>query len=211
MESPQEAHGASGRVIENLTDEDFARAAAELNCDVAAIRAVAEVESRGNGFIADGRPQILYEAHVFHRLTGGQHAEQKDRNGIALSSPKWDRSLYGRAGAAQHDRLKDAAFHDWSAAHKACSWGMFQVLGSNHLMVGCPTIQDFVNAMHHGPAAHLQAFVKFIQAKRLDEALRRHDWVAFARGYNGSGFAANKYDIKLRDAFHKWKEKERTK
>ena len=57
-----------------LTDADFARAAKALNVEVAAIRAVAEVEAAGAGFLPDGRPAILYEAHIFHAETKGKHA-----------------------------------------------------------------------------------------------------------------------------------------
>jgi ribosomal protein S12 methylthiotransferase accessory factor YcaO len=44
-----------------LTDADFAGAANELNVEVAAIRAVAEVEARAPAF-SDGRPAVPYEA-----------------------------------------------------------------------------------------------------------------------------------------------------
>lgn len=187
-----------------LTLEDFERAAAALGCDVATVRAVAEVEARGEGFLPDGRPQILYEAHVFHRLTNGRHAEKKDRRGVSLSAPKWDKSLYGGAGVAQYDRLEDAANHDWDAAHKAASWGMFQIMGINHVVSGHGTVESFVDAMRSGAAAHLDAFVSFVKANRLDAALRNHDWKAFARGYNGPAFAVNRYDIKLENAWKKW-------
>ena len=40
-----------------------------LQCDVAAVLAVAEVESGGRKDLPDGRPQILFEAHWFSRLT----------------------------------------------------------------------------------------------------------------------------------------------
>jgi hypothetical protein len=190
--------------MKHLTQEDFARAAAALGCDVATVRAVAEVEAAGKGFLPDGRPQILYEAHIFHRLTNGVHANKKDRNGVILSAPKWDQTLYGRAGAAQHERLEDAAEHDSDAAHKACSWGMFQILGSNHTAAGHATVQEFVQAMQSGAGAHLDAFVSFVQNKGLDIALRRHDWAAFARAYNGPSFAVNQYDTKLETAWKKW-------
>lgn len=188
----------------HLTDDDFVRAALELGCDEPTVRAVAEVEAAGKAFLPDDRPQILYEAHIFHRLTKGEHQSELDRNGVALSTAKWDRTLYGRAGAAQHERLKDAAAHNWEAAHKSASWGLFQILGSNHRASGHDTIQNFVEAMHSGAGAHLDAFVSFIKTNKLDEALRRHDWAAFARGYNGPGFAANNYDTKLADAWKKW-------
>ena len=55
-----------------LTAADFARAAKNLNVEIAAIRAVAEVEAAGAGFLPDGRPAILYEAHMFHAEIEGQ-------------------------------------------------------------------------------------------------------------------------------------------
>ena len=191
-----------------LTDEDFARAAKELNVEEAAIRAVAEVEAGGQGFIADGRPAILYEAHVFHAETKGRHAGAKDRHGVALSSPKWDRSLYGATGAAQHNRYEDARKLDPDAANKACSWGAFQILGQNHKACGFESSQEFVDAMWTGgAAAHLDAFVNFIKANKLDGALRAKNWAAFARGYNGPSYAVNKYDTKMASAYARWKAK----
>ena len=191
-----------------LTDADFARAAKELNVEVAAIRAVAEVEAAGAGFIADGRPAILYEAHIFHKETGGKHAGAKDRRGVALSSPTWNQSLYGATGAAQHNRYEDARKLNADAANKACSWGTFQILGQNFKACGFDNSQAFVDAMWTGGAsAHLDAFVKFIQANKLDTALRNKQWATFARGYNGPGYAANKYDTKMAAAYSKWKAK----
>jgi N-acetylmuramidase len=184
-----------------LTADDFARAAKALNVEVAAIKAVAEVEAAGKGFLADGRPSVLYEAHVFHRQTKGKHANALDRRNVKLSSPKWDRSLYGAAGAHQHNRIEDAAKLDWDAAHKAASWGMFQVLGENFKIAGHETIKSFVDAMHSGAGAHLDAFVGFIKANKLDGALRAKNWTAFARGYNGPGFEQNAYDKKMAAAY----------
>lgn len=191
-----------------LTDADFTRAAKELNVEEAAIRAVAEVEAAGAGFIADGRPAILYEAHIFHKETGGKHANAKDRRGVALSSPSWNQKLYGATGGAQHNRYEDARALDADAANKACSWGTFQILGQNHKVCGFDNSQDFVDAMWTGGAsAHLDAFVKFIKGNKLDGALRRKEWAAFARGYNGPGYAANRYDQKMAAAYARWKAK----
>jgi hypothetical protein len=192
----------------HLTDADFSRAAAALDVEVAAVRAVAEVEAAGCGFLPDGRPQILYEAHIFDRQTSGRHRQARDSNGVRLSVPNWDRTLYGRAGAHQHDvRLAGAARLDWDAAHRACSWGLFQILGTNHAAVGHPTIRGFVEAMHSGAGPHLDAFVGFVRATRLDGHLRTRNWQAFARGYNGPGFAANRYDQKLAAAYRRWQGK----
>jgi hypothetical protein len=190
-----------------LTDEDFARAAKELNVEEAAVRAVAEVEAAGQGFIADGRPAILYEAHIFHGETKGKHAKEKDRRGVALSSPKWDRSLYGATGAAQHARYEDARKLDPDAANKACSWGTFQILGLNHKACGFDSSQAFVDAMWTGAAAHMDAFVAFLKSEKLDAPLRAKNWAAFARGYNGPSYAVNKYDTKMASAYARWKAK----
>jgi hypothetical protein len=191
-----------------LTDEDFARAAKALNVEEAAVRAVAEVEAAGQGFITDGRPAILYEAHIFHKHTKGKHAGEKDRRGVKLSSSSWDRSLYGATGSAQHARYEDARRLDADAANKACSWGLFQILGENHQAAGFDTSQAFVDAMWTGgAAAHLDAFVAFVKANNLDGALRAKNWAAFARGYNGPSYAVNKYDTKMASAYARWKAK----
>ncbi len=55
-----------------LNDGDIRLAAEKLDCDEPAIRALAEVESRGGGFLSDDRPKILFEAHVFSRRTDHQ-------------------------------------------------------------------------------------------------------------------------------------------
>jgi hypothetical protein len=191
-----------------LTEDDYARAAKALNVEVAAIKAVAEVESAGSGFLPDGRPSILYEAHIFHQHSKGAHAGAKDRRGVALSSPSWNRALYGATGAAQHNRYEDARALNADAANKACSWGMFQILGANHKACGFDTSQAFVDAMWTGGAsAHLDAFVAFIQANKLDGALRAKNWAAFARGYNGPAYAQNAYDKKMASAYARWSKK----
>ena len=187
---------------QTLAQADFERAAAALNVEVAAIKAVAEVESSGKGFLPDGRPEILYEAHVFHAVTKGAHATAKDRRGIALSSQKWNRALYGRTGAAQHDRYEDARKLDADAANQACSWGPFQLLGQNYKSCGFDSSQAFVDALWTGGApANLDAFVNFIKANGLAKPLRDKNWAAFARGYNGPAYAQNAYDKKMAQAY----------
>src|SRR5215471_5616840 len=201
---PESEEPEVARVLQ-LGDDDFVRAAKALDVSVAAIRAIAEIESAGRGFLPDGRPQILFEAHIFHRETRARFAGRLDRNGVRLSVPTWDRTLYGRAGAHQHDvRLAGAAALDWEAAHRSASWGLFQIMGFNHVMVGHETIQGFVQAMHAGAWPHLDAVVRFVRARRLDGHRRNRNWTAFARVYNGPGFAANRYDRRLGEAYQRW-------
>ena len=52
-----------------LTETDYLRAANILGLDdVNVIKAVAHVESRGQGFLSNGKAKILFEGHIFHVL-----------------------------------------------------------------------------------------------------------------------------------------------
>ena len=48
-----------------ISKNQFSTNAKALNVEVAVIKAVAEVESRGDGFLADGKPKILFKPHIF--------------------------------------------------------------------------------------------------------------------------------------------------
>ena len=111
----------------------------------AAIWAVCDIESAGGGFLPDTRPKILLEAHIFGGLT--QH--RWDATHPNVSSPSWDRSLYGAAGAHQYDRLAEAIALDRAAALESASWGMFQILGTNHAACGFPGVEDYVDGDVH--------------------------------------------------------------
>ena len=77
-------------------------------------------------------------------------------------------------------------------------------MGFNHAVCGYRTIEGFVEAMYAGAPFHLDAFVAFIKSRGLGLALKRRDWAAFARAYNGPGFAQNSYDAKLAAAYRKY-------
>lgn len=44
----------------------------------------------------------------------------------------------------------------------------------------------------------------FLQNSKLVAALREKRWADFARGYNGPGYTANQYDVKLKEAYEKF-------
>lgn len=200
---------------------DFQRAAATLGCTVAQIRAVDEVES-GGGWFKDVRadilardgpggfldgpnlPKILFEAHHFDRLTGGRFRASHPN----LSSAKWNRALYV-GGEGEYLRLYAAMQLDHAAALKAASAGRYQIMGFNHKLAGYATVDAFWDAMKSSEAEHLAAFVAFVQASGLTDELRRisnvhADCVPFARGYNGAGYLANAYHVKIARAHAKW-------
>jgi hypothetical protein len=204
-----------------LTAEDFSSAASRLGCSVAQIRAVDEVES-GGGWFTDVRaeilnldgpggfidgpnlPKILFEAHHFDRLTGGKYRASHPN----LSSAKWNRALY-IGGQGEWSRLHKAMQLDREAALQSASWGRYQIMGFNFKLAGYGTVDAFVAAMMRSERDQLAAFVSFIINSKLGDELRgistvHADCAPFARGYNGPGYAANDYHIKIAKAFKKW-------
>src|SRR5690606_24237621 len=113
-----------------------------------------------------------------------------------ISYSKWRPGTYGPAGAHQHNRLARAAELDRNAALMACSWGQFQLMGFNYEVCGHDTLQKFVNAMYRSADDQLDGFVSYVINRGLADELQRKDWPGFAFGYNGAGYAANKYDEK---------------
>lgn len=180
-----------------LTEQDFIYAAVTLGCEVAAIKAVCEVEAPRGGFNPDGTPVTLFEGHKFHKFTNGEF----DIEAPDLSYPTWTRRFYGKTWEAEQDRLQRAMALSRDAALRSASWGKFQIMGFNHEAAGFASIQEFVNAMYHSEGKQLQAFTMFVQHEGLAPALRRRDWAGFARRYNGAGYAENKYDVKMAAAY----------
>ena len=181
-----------------LTIKDYQEAAKLLNCEVAAIRAVAEVESKGDGFLPDGRPTLLFERHVFHKKTGGKYsATYPDISNKTAGG-------YGKGGANQHIRLAKAANLNRDAALESASWGKFQIMGYHWKELGYKSLQSFINAMYESEAKHLEAFVRFIQVNGLADELRNKQWAKFARAYNGPNYEKNNYHTKMANAYKKY-------
>lgn len=183
-----------------LTVGDIAEAAQALGVTEAVVYAVRDVESAGKGFAPDGRPIILFEPHIFSKYSG--HRFDSTHGGV--SYPKWGTKPYPKTQAQRWGQLDYAMNLDREAALKAASWGLFQIMGFNYAAAGFQTVEAFVEAMKRSERDHLMAFVSFVKVNRLDDELRALDWAGFARGYNGPGYAANKYDEKLAAAYAKW-------
>lgn len=196
---PSGGAGSEAVTLAPLTEADYHRAAVALDCEAAAIRAVADVECGGRtGFLADGRPKILFESHVFARLTGGRYnATHPD-----ISTPNWIKNYAG--GAAEYDRLDKAMQLDREAALKSTSWGKFQIMGFNGDRVGFSSVDDFVAAQRKSEQDHLDAFVQFILSRGLSDELRQRRWDKFAESYNGPGYRRNRYDEKMAAAYARY-------
>lgn len=191
-----------------ISDSQYRQAAALLDVDEAAIRAVVEVESRGHAMLPDGRPVVLFESHKFSDFTGGQWDDTYPH----ISSARWNRSLYAKGrdwierGEREHDRLDEAASLNRRAALESASYGLFQVMGFNWGVCGYDSLDAFLADMWRGPEGHLAAFIGFVQHERLDGYLRRGEWGKFSARYNGPAYKLNRYDVRLAEAYVRHKE-----
>jgi hypothetical protein len=183
-----------------LVEQDFVDAAALLECEVAAVKAVCEVESPRGGFNPDGSPTSLFEGHQFYRYTKGRFAQSHPN----LCYPSWDRTQYGKDWQVEKDRLNRAIALDRTAALMSASFGRFQVMGFNFSLVGFTNVEAFYQAMQVSEGEHLKAFCEYVIHSGLKDEIQRKDWAGFARGYNGPGYQKNQYDLKLAKAYAKY-------
>jgi len=188
-------------LVRSISDAQWTRLANRLQVELAALRAVAEVESSGSGFLPapDRRPKILFEGHVFHRLTAGRHSASHPD----LSYPRWDRSRYSGSLAGEWKRLDKAAALEPAAAMQSASWGAFQIMGFNYALCGFDSVGRFVECQASGADGQLEAFANLLSrpGSPLLPPLRRKDWARFASLYNGPGYRQNRYDEKLAAAY----------
>lgn len=184
-----------------LVAVDYENAARELDCETAAVHAVADVESGGRtGFDAKKRPKILFEVARFRDNTGGRF----DKSHPDLSAPYKSKARKASYKKDQWVVIKAAFALDPEAALKSASWGMFQVLGSNFSMGGWTTVYAFVDDMFVSEAQHMRAFLGYCKEAGLVKYLKDHKWASFAAGYNGPDYASNAYDTKLAAAYDRY-------
>jgi len=157
----------------------------------AAIWSVLSVETSGCGYLPDRRPKILFERHIFSRLTNGAY----DATDPDISAPT--PGGYGDLGAHQYDRLQLAQQLNPDAALQSASWGLGQIMGMNFAAAGFSDVTAMVTAMISSEDAQLGAMAAFIKSNNMSVKLQNQDWAGFASMYNGSNYAQNGYDQKL--------------
>lgn len=175
-----------------LTEDDFRLAALLLDCETAALKSVQKVETAGRGgFLAAGKPQLLFEGHIFWRqlqLRKIDPAKYQTANASILY-PKWTKTHY-KGGIGEYARLEQARKINADAANASASWGMFQIMGFQYQLCGFKTVAQFVSAMCQSERSQLLAFCRFITKNpQMHAALQAKKWATFARLYNGSEYA----------------------
>lgn len=184
-----------------IAEDAVSDLAGSLGVAPCVLRAVLEVESGGQGFLPSGKPIIVFEGHLFWKalrqrgIDPAPHA--REHPGIVFE--KWTNRYYAR-GEKEYARLEEAMAIHKEAALSATLWGAFQILGGNYKRCGYADIKEFV-AGQRTAQGQLGTFVAYLKANGLVEPLRKKDWSAFARKYNGLAYAKNGYHKKLEAAY----------
>lgn len=193
-----------------LTERDFEEVAAELGVEVAAIKAVVEIEAGRShrGFWTEGKPVLNFDLSIYrnraarHKLNLGKYAKS---HSVIFARP--DIRRYGSQQAAQQARFDAAASIDSVTAIEGVFWGMFQIGGFNYKLCGTSSQREFLRLMSRSERDQLELFAEFITRSGLLPALKAKNWSAFARGYNGPSYASRGYHRKLAAAYAKFKRK----
>ena len=172
-----------------LTRAGLARAAELLRAGadgIALLRTVMAVECRGSGFDRRGRVLILYEPHIAWREASEPVRTRLAARGLAY--PKWGQRPYPKDS---YPSFTAAADINREIACRACSWGLGQLLGTNHKAAGYPSAAAMASAFAGGEDEQAAAMARFIVANpAMHRALLAHDWAGFASRYNGPGLSA---------------------
>lgn len=180
-----------------LADFEYLAAANALGVEVACVKAVTKVESRGSGFLPIGAPVILFERHWMYKLLKAKTGKEP-----ALSDVVDPKAGGYKGGTAEHTRLEHAVAIDRECALQSASWGLFQIMGFHWKALGYDSVQAFVNAQYKSEGSQLDTFVRFIKINpSMLKALKAKDWAGFAKLYNGPKYKDNKYDTKLAEAY----------
>lgn len=180
------------------------RWATRLGVETAVILAVIEVESAGKVYAIIGKrkePLIRFEGHYFDRRLSG-NARSRAR-AAGLSNPVAGGVRNAASQEARWRLLNRAIRIDAKAALESTSWGFGQVMGAHWHRLGYASVEELVNTARAGASGQLDLMGRYIEAFALVEPLKRRDWAAFARGYNGPAFESNGYHRKLAAAYRR--------
>ena len=189
-----------------LTDEDYKEVADELGIEVAAMKAVVEIEAGKShkGFWAPGKPLINFDLTIYRKFAPRHNvslSKAKKRSPEIFRRP--DAARYGSYQAAQQARLDAAAAIDSLSAFESTFWGMFQIGGFNWRKCGVADVVEFVRLMSRSERDQLELFARFITNSGMVEYIRKRDWLRFALKYNGPKARSRGYHTRLAAAYRR--------
>lgn len=189
-------------MFSNRIRSEIETIAERIGLEPAALLAIAEVESAGKAFANVGgrrEPLIRFEGHYFdRRLPADKRAAAR---AAGLADPKAGAVKNPASQAARWAMLAKAAAIDHKAAHEAVSWGLGQVMGAHWEWLGYASVDALVSEARAGAGGQVDLMARYIEKAGLAGAIRRRDWAAFARGYNGPDYRRHGYDRKIASAY----------
>lgn len=158
-----------------LTEQDFIEVAQQLGVEVAAMKAVVEIEAgrTHQGFWSEGKPLINFDLSVYRKMAqrrGVNLSKYRKSHSTIFSPPNISR--YGSQQAAQQARLDRAMSIDSVSAIEGTFWGMFQIGGFNWRQSGTSSPQEFFRLMSRSERDQLELFADFITRAGLLPALK---------------------------------------
>lgn len=168
--------------------EYIAEQAARLGFESAVAGGVLITESSGSGYGSSGKLKIRFEPHIFHGYTGSWVADSHASQAI------------------EYQAFENAKAIDAAAAFKSISMGAAQIMGFNAESVGYTDAAEMFEAMQVSEIAQLDGLFDFVAGRPvLVSAAQNKDWHTFAKYYNGPGYMAGGYHIKLANYYAAYK------
>ena len=164
--------------------EDIAK---EFEIPLENLLAVIAIESAGWAFVNE-LVVIRFEPHVFRRRSG-VHIKARRARGLKEGQ------------RVEWDNLTRAAEANEKEAFMSTSFGLGQIMGFNHEIVGYESPQEMALAFQLTCSKQIKAIADFIRhSSTLLLAAQTNDWSKFARYYNGPG-NVDYYSQKLHGAW----------
>lgn len=195
-----------------LSEEDFREVAEELGVEVAAIKAVVDIEAgkAHEGFFEPGKPIINFDLSMYRKFAprhGVSLSKAKKKAPVIFARP--NRAKYGSYQAAQYARLDAARDIDEESALESTFWGMFQIGGFNWKLCGCESVGEFVKLMSRSERDQLELFGRLITNCGMLQPLQKKQWLKFALKYNGPRAKARGYHKRMASSYSRHKAAEK--
>jgi hypothetical protein len=172
---------------------------ARIGIDKGVAVAVIAVESGGSGMGPDGRMIIRFENHLFWSFWGKANPAAYNQHFVFNQTASWKGHQYRTQpngpwlDVHQNQNSEWTVFNfastlDGGAAKKSISMGLVQIMGFNHRAIGYASPDAMFAAFAADEKFQLLGFFNFVKNdQRQVDALRKRDYVGFARIYNGPG------------------------
>ena len=206
-----------------ISQTQFIESAQSLKIHPAVLAGIIHIESGNRGFwqrpsnmpaqselisIPDNVPVVLFERHVFARLTDNKYTSSHPTlSSITPGGYATGRTLAER-GIREYLRILQAAQLNEDAAISAASWGVGQVLGRHWKLVNTDSPAHFRSMMEESEARQLEIVVRFLERSGILTVMQRpindQFWTTLAGRYNGRNYATHRYHTRLREASEKY-------